>query len=352
MAMSKKMWSGRFVSNLNPQADDFNSSLRFDKRMYKEDIDGSIAHCTMLGKQKIIPLLDANKIIAELKKIKNDITNGRLAISGAEDIHMFVEEVLTKRIGDIGKKLHTGRSRNDQVALDTRMYVKNSIAEISQKIKYLIQVIVKIAKINMDTIMPAFTHLQKAQPTTLAHWLMAYAEMFYRDALRFKDTLARVDYMPLGSGALCTTTYNIDRDYVRKLLGFKKLTPNSIDAVSDRDYLLEYLFNISTTMMHLSRINEELIIFVSNDYQYAYLDDQFSTGSSIMPQKKNPDISELIRGKVGRAYGNLFGLLTVMKNMTLAYNKDMQEDKESTFDSEDTIKACLDLFAKMLPTMK
>ncbi|MDR0856912.1 MAG: argininosuccinate lyase [Mycoplasmataceae bacterium] len=350
--MGTKLWKGRFVANLNPQADDFNSSLRFDKKMYVEDIDGSIAHCSMLSKQKIIPSKDANKIISELKKIKSDIASGVLEISDAEDIHMYVETVLTKRIGDVGKKLHTGRSRNDQVAVDTRLFIKKSEQEIINKLIALIKTINALAEANLDVIMPAFTHLQKAQPTTLAHWLMAYNEMFYRDLQRFKSSLKRTDYCPLGAGALCGTTYNIDRKYTAELLGFKDITPNSLDAVSDRDYVLEYLFDISTTMMHLSRLNEEIILFVSNDYQYAVLSDEFSTGSSIMPQKKNPDINELIRGKTGRAYGNLFALMTVMKAQPLAYNKDMQEDKETIFDSQDTINVCLDLINKFLPSMK
>ncbi|GHU49264.1 argininosuccinate lyase [Bacilli bacterium] len=320
--------------------------------MFEEDINGSVAHCKMIGKQNIIPLKDSNLIIKTLMQIKKDIIDGKIIIENAEDIHMFIEQILTERIGDIGKRLHTARSRNDQVALDTRMFCKKSIEIIISKLKTLVNVFTDMANKHLDTIMPAFTHLQKAQPTTLAHYLMAYGEMFYRDILRFKDTLARTDYMPLGSGALCTSTYNIDREFVKKELGFKNVTPNSLDAVSDRDYVLEFLFNTATTMMHLSRINEELIIWVSNDYSYCNLDDAFSTGSSIMPQKKNPDICELIRGKTGRTYGNLMNLLTVMKGIPLAYNKDMQEDKESLFDSQATIEVCLDLFAKMLPTMK
>lgn len=348
---NKKMWSGAFVGTLNPQADDFNSSLRFDKRMYQEDITGSIAHCEMLGKQKILPLADVKKITDELKNILSDIEKNKIKVQNGEDIHMFVEQVLTDRIGDVGKKLHTGRSRNDQVALDTRMYIKRAINEVRELLKNLINELVKIAKENLETIMPAFTHLQKAQPTTLAHYLMAYAEMFTRDLERFVENYKRTDYMPLGNGALCGTTYNIDREYTKKYLGFANLTPNSLDGVSDRDYLLEFLFNSSTTMMHLSRFNEEIIIFVSNDYRYAKLSDQFSTGSSIMPQKKNPDINELVRGKTGRVYGDLISLLTTMKGLPLAYNKDMQEDKECIFDCYDTIKICLEVFTLMLPTL-
>lgn len=346
------MWSGVFRAQLNPQADDFNSSLRFDKRLYEYDIDGSIAHCKMLAKQKIISIKDSVLIIKTLMRIKKDIKDNKIDIVNAEDIHMFVEQILTDKIGNVGKRLHTARSRNDQVALDMHLYIKDVIINFINKLKKLVIVIINIASHNLNTIMPGFTHLQKAQPTTLAHYLLAYGEMFKRDIERLEENLKHADYMPLGAGALCGTTYNIDQKFVAKELNFKNIISNSMDAVSDRDYILELLSNLSIFMMHMSRINEELIIWASNDYQYITLADEFSTGSSIMPQKRNPDISELIRGKTGRVYGTLLSLLTTMKGLPLAYNKDMQEDKEGMFDAIDTCNACIEVFTKMLPSIK
>ncbi|MDR2462083.1 MAG: argininosuccinate lyase [Mycoplasmataceae bacterium] len=347
-----KLWSGVYSGSLNPQADDFNSSLRFDKKLYKEDILGSIAHCSMLGKQKIISVKDSELIIKTLKKILSDIEMKKIKITDGEDIHMFVEQVLTDRIGDVGKKLHTARSRNDQVSLDMHMFIKNRCNIFIKKIKELIIAIINVAKKHLDDIVPGFTHLQKAQPSTLAHYLLAYCQMFYRDLIRMENNLTSSDYMPLGSGALCGTTFNIDQNFVAKQLGFKNLIANSMDAISDRDYILEHLFSLATFMMHMSRINEEIIIWASNDYKYVTLPDEFSTGSSMMPQKRNPDISELIRGKTGRVYGDLFSLFVVMKGLPLSYNKDMQEDKEGLFDAIDTVDACIELFTKMFPKLK
>lgn len=347
-----KMWSGRFKNDIDSRADAFNASLPFDKRLYKHDIMGSIAHCTMLGECGIIPQNEAETICAALSDIFFDIKNGKLAVCDAEDIHMFVEEKLTARVGDVGKKLHTARSRNDQVALDLRLYLRDSVDEINLLLRDLIKTIVDLAEQHTETIIPAYTHMQKAQPTTLAHHLMAYAEMFLRDAERFLDTRKRINIMPLGSGACTGTTFPINRKRVAELLDFDDVTHNALDGVSDRDYAIEYLTDVATVMMHLSRFNEEIIYWASDEFGYIGLDDRFSTGSSIMPQKKNPDMSELIRGKTGRCYGNLMRLLTVMKGLPLAYNKDMQEDKEAVFDAEDTVKACLEIFTAMLPTLR
>ncbi len=347
-----KMWSGRFKDVIDEQADSFNSSLSFDKRLYKHDVMGSIAHCTMLGECEVIPKADADKICATLYDIFNDIKSGVIAVGDAEDIHMFVEKELTSRIGDVGKKVHTGRSRNDQVALDLRLYLRESVDEISKNLRELILLLNDIASKNLHTYMPAYTHMQKAQPTTLAHHLSAYAEMFFRDLSRLKDAHKRINVMPLGSGACTGTTYNINRERVAELLDFACCTQNSLDGVSDRDFVAEYIFCCSLIMAHLSRFNEELIYWATDEFRFIELDDKFSTGSSIMPQKKNPDISELIRGKTGRVYGDLITILTVIKGLPLAYNKDLQEDKEAVFDAGDTVLACLNVFIAMLPTVK
>ena len=346
-----KMWAGRFSKEENKEVNDFNQSIHIDSRMYKEDITGSMAHAFMLGKQAIIKTEEADLIIKTLEEILNDLDNNKLEINyEAEDIHMFVEEELTKRIGDVGKKLHTARSRNDQVALDFRMYTKNSILEIKGLVKTLIETIIEISKVNIDLIMPGYTHLQRAQPILLSHQLMAYANMLLRDLDRLNDCYKRTDYMPLGSAALAGTTHNIDRFVVAEKLGFKNVTLNSIDSVSDRDFAVELASAISLIMMHLSRFSEEIILWCSWEFKFMELDDSYATGSSIMPQKKNPDITELIRGKTGRAYGNLIALLTMLKGIPLAYNKDMQEDKELLFDSIDTVKECLSIFIPMLKT--
>lgn len=347
-----KMWAGRFSKEENKEVNDFNSSIRIDSRMYKEDITGSMAHAFMLGKQGIIGMDEADLIIKTLEEILNDLENKKLEINyEAEDIHMFIEEELTKRIGAVGKKLHTARSRNDQVALDIKLYLKNEIVNIKELLIELIKELLKISKNNLDTIMPVFTHMQDAQPSTFAHYLMAYTEMFKRDLSRLNDTYKRLNINPLGSCALAATTYNIDRYLTTKLLDFNEPTLNSLDGVSDRDYAIELLNDLSIIMMHLSRLSEEVIIFSSNEFKFIELDDSFATGSSIMPQKKNPDIAELVRGKTGRVYGSLMGLLTTMKGLPLAYNKDMQEDKEYLFNSIDTIKLCIKVFIPMLDTM-
>ena len=347
-----KLWSGRFDKNTDKLVDELNASITFDQRMYKEDITGSIAHARMLGAQGIIPQEDSEKIIKALGEIMKDIESGRLTFSiDTEDIHMSVETELTKRIGSAGKRLHTARSRNDQVALDFRMYLKNQIIEIKDLVLDLIAAISGIAADHLKTIMPSYTHLQRAQPTTFGHYLMAYGNMFRRDVLRLEDCLERMDDMPLGSGALTSTTYPIDRYMVAKELGFKRITENSLDGVSDRDYALELLSDLSILMMHLSRFSEEIIMWCSWEFKFIELDDAYSTGSSIMPQKKNPDIAELVRGKTGRVYGSLMGFLTVMKALPLAYNKDMQEDKEQMFDAVDTVKNCLPVFTAMISTM-
>lgn len=336
-----KLWYGRFQSNVNEAADSFNSSLSFDKRLYACDIAGSKAHCTMLGECNIIPDEDAKLIVKALDEILNDINNGKCEIKDAEDIHSFVENELVSRIGAIGKKLHTGRSRNDQVALDIRLYLRDAADDIVALLKQFASTLTDIAENNFNTVMPAFTHLQKAQPTTLAHHMAAYAEMLLRDISRFEETKTRINVMPLGSGACTSTPYPINRQRVAELLNFPVITANSMDAVSDRDFVLDFLYSASVAMMHLSRLSEEIIIWSSDDYKYIELSDGYSTGSSIMPQKKNPDMNELIRGKTGRVYGDLMSLLTVMKGIPLAYDKDMQEDKECVFDAYDTLKASL-----------
>lgn len=346
------MWEGRFSKNLDKRTNDFNSSIKFDYKLYKEDIAGSIAHAKMLAKQNIIQKEDEDKIIFGLNSILKDIESGNLEFDpNAEDIHMFIESELTKRIGNSGKKLHTARSRNDQVALDVRMYLKKQNLEIIKNLKKLITTLIFKAKENTETIMPGYTHMQRAQPITFAHHLMAYAEMFKRDIERLNETYTRTDICPIGSCALAGTTYNLDREFEAKELGFYKVSANSLDGVSDRDFVIELLSDISIIMMHLSRISEEIILWSSWEFKFIELDDSFSTGSSIMPQKKNPDITELIRGKTGRVYGNLMGMLTVMKGTPLAYNKDMQEDKELIFDAIDTVNLSLSTINPLIDTM-
>lgn len=348
-----KLWGGRFTKETNQLVHNFNASISFDQRFYKQDIEGSIAHVTMLAKQAIISEEEKELIIKGLNQIKKDIENGDLVIDDSyEDIHSFVEAHLIDRIGEAGKKLHTGRSRNDQVALDMKLYTRDEINEIDGLLKDLLFTLNEIMKSNIDTFMPGFTHLQKAQPVTLAHHMGAYFEMFKRDRSRLSDIAKRMNLSPLGSGALAGTTYPLDRNLTAQLLGFDGPTINSMDSVSDRDYLIELLSALSTIMMHLSRFSEEIIIWNSNDYGFVELDDAYSTGSSIMPQKKNPDIAELVRGKTGRVYGALISLLTTMKGLPLAYNKDMQEDKELTFDAIDTVKGCIALFTGMLSTIQ
>ncbi len=347
-----KLWGGRFTKETNELVHNFNASLPFDQKFYRQDIDGSIAHVNMLAKQGIVTNEERFSILNGLESIKSDIDNGTLAISPEyEDIHSFVEATLIERIGDTGKKLHTGRSRNDQVALDMKLYTRDEIKEIDELLKELLKVILKIMKQNLDTYMPGFTHLQKAQPITLAHHFGAYFEMFRRDRGRLGDIYDRMNYCPLGSGALAGTTYPLDRDFSADFMNFAGATANSMDSVSDRDYVIELLSALSTIMMHLSRFSEEIIIWNSNEYRFIELDDAYSTGSSIMPQKKNPDIAELVRGKTGRVYGALVSILTTMKGLPLAYNKDMQEDKELTFDAIDTTKSCIALFTGMIDTM-
>ncbi len=348
-----KMWKGRFSKELDSRVNDFNSSISFDSRMYKEDIEGSIAHATMLGNQNIITKDEADLICKTLKDILNDINEGTLEFDmAAEDIHMFIEAELTKRIGTVGKKLHTARSRNDQVALDMKLYVKNELKTIKALLLNLIATLTKIAEDNLDTIMPGYTHLQRAQPITFAHYMMAYVEMFKRDYMRLSNTLDIMNYSPLGSGALAATTYNIDREFTAAALGFKGPTLNSMDGVSDRDFCMEAASDIAISMVHLSRLSEEIIMWCSWEFKFIELDDAFATGSSIMPQKKNPDITELIRGKSARVIGDLNTLLVMMKGIPLAYNKDMQEDKEAMFDAIDTIKICITTIIPMLDTMK
>ena len=348
-----KLWSGRFDKNTDTLVDELNASISFDFCMYREDIAGSIAHAEMLGAQGIIEPSEAEKIIAGLREILGDIEAGKIEFGiETEDIHMSVETELTKRIGDTGKRLHTARSRNDQVALDIRMYLKGEIAEIHGLAIELLKVLSKSASENISVIMPAYTHLQRAQPTTFGHYMMAYANMLHRDVTRLEDCLERMDEMPLGSGALTGTTYPIDREMVAKHLGFAGITQNSLDGVSDRDFALELISALSIMMMHLSRFSEEIIMWCSWEFKFIELDDAYSTGSSIMPQKKNPDIAELVRGKTGRVYGDLVALLTVMKALPLAYNKDMQEDKEPVFDACNTVKKCLPVFTAMVDTMK
>ena len=348
-----KLWEGRFSKALDSHADDFNSSISVDSRMYKQDITGSMAHAAMLAAQGIIAEQDADAIIAELEAILQDIENGSLPIdTAAEDIHMFVETELTKRIGDVGKKLHTARSRNDQVAVDIRMYLREQIVEIQQKVKNLVEVLADLAQQNADAIMPGYTHLQRAQPILFAHHILAYAMMLTRDVGRLEDARIRMNQSPLGACALAGTTYPTDRYKTAKALSFDGICQNSIDAVSDRDFCVELLSALSVLMMHLSRFSEELILWCSWEFQFIELDDSFTTGSSIMPQKKNADIAELVRGKTGRVYGDLMGTLTMLKGLPLAYNKDMQEDKESVFDAVDTVKMCLDVFTPMVQTVK
>ncbi len=348
-----QLWGGRFTHQTDKLAYDFNASIHFDQRLYRQDIRGSIAHVTMLAKQGVLTDAERDQIIDGLNGILADVEAGKLDITDQyEDIHSFVEANLIDRIGDVGKKLHTGRSRNDQVALDMKLYTRDEVDELNGLIKELLQVLLAIMRDNVDTFMPGFTHLQKAQPITLAHHLGAYFEMFKRDHERLVDIRRRMNTCPLGSGALAGTTYPLDRDYVARLLDFDGPTLNSIDGVADRDYLLELLSALSIMMMHLSRFSEEVIIWNSNEYQFVEIDDGYSTGSSIMPQKKNPDIAELVRGKTGRVYGHLMALLTTMKGLPLAYNKDMQEDKEGAFDAIDTAKSCLVLFTGMVKTMK
>ncbi len=346
-----KMWQGRFKKEEDERVNDFNSSISFDSRMYKQDITGSIAHARMLGATGIIDKSESDRIIEGLSGILADLESGALTFDmGAEDIHMFVEQVLTERIGEAGKRLHTSRSRNDQVALDMRMYLRDEIGEVKALVRKLMETILSIAEKNTDTVMSGYTHLQRAQPITLAHALLAYAQMLKRDLMRLDDCYERTNILPLGSCALAGTTYPIDRYAVCRELGFADVTDNSIDGVSDRDFVLEFAFDLSMIQMHLSRFSEEVILWCSSEFGYMDLDDAFATGSSIMPQKKNPDIAELVRGKTGRVYGALTALLTVMKGLPLAYNKDMQEDKETVFDALDNVKLCLSIFNEMLAT--
>ena len=343
-----KLWGGRFAKATDALVDDFNSSIRFDARMYKQDITGSMAHAEMLGRQGIIPEADAELIVKTLAEILEDIEAGKVEfLIDAEDIHMNIETILTERIGDAGKKLHTGRSRNDQVALDLRMYLRDEVDEISEMLALAMKTVLDIAEENVDTIMPGYTHLQKAQPVNAAHHFMAYFQMFARDFERLVDCRKRINIMPLGSGALAGTTYPLDREFVAEKLGFDGVTRNSMDGVSDRDFAIELSSVLSILMMHLSRFCEELVLWSSHEFSFVEMDDSYSTGSSIMPQKKNPDVAELIRGKSGRVYGSLITLLTMMKGLPLAYNKDMQEDKEAIFDAVDTVKLCLPVFTNM-----
>jgi argininosuccinate lyase len=348
-----KLWSGRFTKESDSLTEDFNASIAFDRRMYNQDIAGSIAHARMLAKQGIINAEERDLIIKGLEEIREGLASGQLQFSvEAEDVHMNIETLLTRRIGDVGKKLHTARSRNDQVALDIRLYLRDEITLIRQYLLQLEETLLELAQEHINTIMPGYTHLQKAQPVTLAHHLLAYFEMLRRDLERLSDCSARMDYMPLGSGALAGTGFDLDRDYVREQLGFTHITRNSLDGVSDRDFALEFCSFASILMMHLSRFAEELILWSSEEFSFVDMDDAFSTGSSIMPQKKNPDLAELVRGKTGRVYGDLITLLTLMKGLPLAYNKDMQEDKEALFDAVDTVKKCLVVFAPMLRTAR
>ena len=351
--MELKLWGGRFTKQTDQLVHNFNASISFDQKFYKQDIDGSIAHVTMLAKQHILTDAERDTIVAALTDIKNEIAEGTLEITGTyEDIHSFVEAMLIERTGETGKKLHTGRSRNDQVALDMKLYTRDEIKECDALLKDLLEEILTLMESHTETFMPGFTHLQKAQPLTLAHHFGAYFEMFKRDRSRLADIYRRMNTCPLGAGALAGTTDPLDRAYTAELLGFDGPTLNSMDSVSDRDYIIELLSALSTVMMHLSRFSEEIIIWNTNEYQFIELDDAYSTGSSIMPQKKNPDIAELVRGKTGRVYGALMSILTTMKGLPLAYNKDMQEDKELTFDAIDTTKGCIKLFTGMIKTMK
>ena len=347
-----KLWAGRFQKETDTQVNDFNSSILFDQRMYKQDIQGSLAHATMLGRQGIITKEEADDIVNGLTAILQDIEDGKVEFSMEnEDIHMNIEAMLTQRIGPDGKRLHTGRSRNDQVAVDFRLYVKSEIPKIIGMLLDLEKVLTEKAKANTETVMPGYTHMQRAQPTTFAHYMMAYANMIRRDITRLEDCLERMDECPLGAGALATSSYPIDREFTAHALGFKKPTENSMDSVSDRDFAIEFLSACSILMMHLSRFSEEIILWCSWEFKFVEMDDAYSTGSSIMPQKKNPDVAELVRGKTGRVYGSLITLLTVMKGLPLAYNKDMQEDKEPVFDAIDTVELCIPVFSAMLETM-
>ncbi len=348
-----QLWGGRFTKETDRLAYQFNASIHFDRRLLEQDIEGSIAHATMLERQEIITKDEKEAILAGLSGIREDVKEGKLEITDEyEDVHSFVEANLIERIGDAGKKLHTGRSRNDQVALDMKLYVRQEICEIDGRLKELLGTLLGLMEAHLDTYMPGFTHMQKAQPITLAHHLGAYFEMFKRDRQRMRDIFRRMNVCPLGAGALAGTTYPLDREYTASLLGFTGPTLNSMDSVSDRDYVIELLSALSIIMMHLSRFSEEVITWNSNEYHFVEIDDAYSTGSSIMPQKKNPDIAELTRGKTGRVYGALMGLLTTMKGIPLAYNKDMQEDKEMAFDAIDTVKDCLTLFNGMVATMR
>ncbi len=348
-----KLWGGRFAKETDQLTDHFNSSISFDQRLYQQDIIGSIAHVAMLGDQNIISSSESQAIINGLNVLLEDIEKGEVVFDEKmEDIHMNIEALLISRIGDVAKKMHTGRSRNDQVALDVRLYTRDEIILLKTMLKKLMQTVVTLAKDHTSTIMPGYTHLQRAQPITFAHHLMAYFEMFKRDFKRLEFTYENTNFSPLGSGALATTTYPLDRDAVAKSLDFTGICENSIDGVSDRDFCLDLLYTLSTLMMHLSRFSEEIILWSSHEFHFIELDDAYSTGSSIMPQKKNPDIAELVRGKTGRVYGNLMSLLTTMKGLPLAYNKDMQEDKERLFDSIDTLKMCLPIFTQMIKTMR
>lgn len=348
-----QLWGGRFTKETDKLVYNFNASISFDQKLFRQDIEGSIAHVKMLAKQKILSETEKKQILSGLESILTDVENGKLTITDEyEDIHSFVEVNLIDRIGDTGKKLHTGRSRNDQVALDMKLYIRYEVIEINELLKNLLKNILAIMEQNIETYMPGFTHLQKAQPITLAHHMGAYFEMFKRDRQRLDDIYNRMNYCPLGSGALAGTTYPLDRNYTAQLLGFNGPTLNSMDSVADRDYIIEVLSALSTIMMHLSRFSEEIILWNSNEYHFVEIDDAYSTGSSIMPQKKNPDIAELVRGKTGRVYGALVSILTTMKGIPLAYNKDMQEDKELTFDAIDTVKGCVALFTGMLKTLK
>ncbi len=348
-----KLWGGRFQKQTDKLVEDFHSSIGFDQRLYREDIQGSIAHAKMLGLQDIISLDEAKSLIKGLKELQKEIETGQIEFDpSAEDIHMNIETLLTAKVGQVGKKLHTGRSRNDQVALDIKLYLKKEINSLQKLLLNLQENILKIASENLDTIMPGYTHLQKAQPITLAHHIMAYFAMFQRDLDRFADCLHRANTCPLGSGALATTTFPLDRQMVARELGFADVTANSLDGVSDRDHIVEFQSVAAILMMHFSRLCEEIILWSSDEFGFITLDDAYSTGSSIMPQKKNPDVAELIRGKTGRVYGNLLGILTTLKSLPLAYNKDMQEDKESFFDTIDTLKGCLLTISPMLATMK
>jgi argininosuccinate lyase len=348
-----QLWGGRFTKETDRLAYRFNASIRFDRRLLKQDIEGSRAHVRMLAKQKILTEQERDEILAGLDGILADVQSGKLKITEEyEDVHSFVEANLTARVGQAGKKLHTGRSRNDQVALDMKLYVRDEIGAVDGELRELLQILLRLMKEHEDTFMPGFTHLQKAQPTTLAHHLGAYFEMFRRDRSRLADVKKRLNLCPLGAGALAGTTYPLDRAYTARLLGFDGPTRNSMDSVSDRDYAVEFLAALAVVMMHLSRFSEEIILWNSNEYQFVEIDDRYSTGSSIMPQKKNPDIAELVRGKTGRVYGALMSLLTTLKGLPLAYDKDMQEDKEPVFDAADTVKSCVRLFSGMLSTLK